>query len=225
MKYIKQYEFVSDNKQLIAIIKNLGVSPLYHAIKSPNAIKALQDDKLGGYSIQRAWENGKRYKDDQPEYEDSFFMRGISTSRDIEYCSKWNDVIFVFDTNKLKTKYKVIPYNWGYNIGRGYNQGARVKREREEFIITGYSHPKDNEDEDNNRSFMDMIKSPEGYIEPLSKYLLGFFISERFEEYMDENSKNYLQSHKKYLGVYGDYDTVKNKKISVKDKISKIFKL
>ena len=87
MKYLKTYEYVIENPQLRDIIKEYG-TPLYHAIKSENAIKALEDNSLGGYSIQRTWEGGKRLKDDQPGYYESDFMRGVSTSRDIDYCAE-----------------------------------------------------------------------------------------------------------------------------------------
>ena len=209
MKYIKQFEYVVNNDYLRHFTKELGIAPLYHAIKSENALKALKEEKLGGFSIQREWAGGKRYKDDQPEYDTSSFMRGISTSRDIEYCAKWNDIIFVFDQDALKTKYKIVPYNWGYSIGRGYIQGARMKREKEEFVITGHSNSyminSENEDENddkNSERFKKMISEPEGYIEPLNKYLLGFFISENFEKYTDEKDKEYFKSHPKYLGIY-----------------------
>lgn len=200
MKYLKLFEYVTNNRQLRNIIDKFSVAPLYHAIKSDRAIKALEENKLGGYSIQRTWAGGKRLKDDQPGYEESNFMRGISTSRDIDYCAKWNDIIFIFDQNKIKTKYKVVPYNWGYSIGRGYNQGSRVKREREEFVITGFSEGKMKDDDECNFKFMEMVQKPKGYIEPLDKYLIGFFISKRFEKYNDD--KSFFKLHKKYLGIY-----------------------
>jgi len=223
MKYIKTYnkifELAANNIHIRQFVSELGIAPLYHAIKSENAILALKEDKLGGYSIQRFWPDGKRLKDDNPEYNTSNFMRGISVTRDIEYANKWNDVIFVFDPNKIKTKYKVIPYNWGYSIGKGYIQGSKMKREREEFIITGYNYPKYSDDDNkNNKKFIKMTSKPEGYIEPLNKYLLGFFISERFEKYINEDYKKYLQSHEKYLGYYED-DSIK--KISMTNKVIK----
>ena len=156
MKYLKTFELAIDNTHIRQFVSELGVTPLYHAIKSKNAITALKEDKLGGYSIQRIWPDGKRLKDDEPGYEKSNYMRGISTTRDIEYANKWNDVIFVFDPTKLKTKYKVVPYNWGYSIGRGYIQGSRMKREREEFVITGFSEGQKNDE--HNLKFMKMIK-------------------------------------------------------------------
>ena len=111
MKYLRLFEYITKNQQLRNIIDKFSVAPLYHAIKSDRAIKALEENKLGGYSTQRTWEGGKRLKDDQPGYDESDYIRGISTSRDIDYCAKWNDIIFIFDQDKLKNKYKVIPYN------------------------------------------------------------------------------------------------------------------
>jgi len=200
MKHIKLFEYVTNHQQLRNIIDKFSVAPLYHAIKSDRAVKALEENKLGGYSTQRIWDDGKHFKDDQPEYDKSNFMRGISTSRDIDYCANWNDIIFIFDQDKLKTKYKVIPYNWGNSIGRGYIQGSRMKREREEFIITGFS--KGLKKDKHNIKFMKMIDKPKGYIEPLDRYLIGFFISDKFEKYHDEKDKEFFKSHKKYLGIY-----------------------
>lgn len=219
MKYIKQYEYVIDNN-ILKDLKKLGTSLLYHAIKSDRAIVALTENKLGGYSFQRAWEGGKRLKDDDINYEKSDYLRGISTSRDIEYCAKWNDVIFVFDRKKIKDKYKILPYNWGYSIGHGYNQGSNVKREREEFIITGFNE--NIKKDPKNLKFQKMISKPNGYIEPLDKYLIGFFISDYVGEYMNDDIKQQLQSHPKYLGVYIE-ERSKNKKLSIKDKIKNAF--
>ena len=219
MKYIKQFEYVIDNE----VLKNLrdsGVSVLYHAIKSDRAITALNENKLGGYSIQRTWDGGKRLKDDHPEYDNSNYLRGLSTSRDIEYCAKWNDVIFVFDKEKIKNKYKILPYNWGYSIGRGYNQGINAKREREEFIITGFN--KGFKSDDRNQKFFKMYSNPNGYIEPLDKYLIGFFISNYVGEYMNADIKQQLQSHPKYLGFYIE-ERSKNKNLSIKDNVKNAF--
>jgi hypothetical protein len=214
MKYVQTInEYVVNNKYLTLITKEFNCMPLYHAINSDRAIIALNENKLGGYSFQRTWEGGKRLKDDQSGYEDSLFLRGISTTRDITYANNWNDIIFVFDKNKLKTKYKIVPYNWGYSIGKGYKQGARMKKEREEFVITGRSdsvtYGKNNKSifydkKDKINSFLDMKETPKGYIEPLDKYLLGFFIGERYLEYQKDEDIKYLTTHDKYLGIYAD---------------------
>lgn len=218
MKYIKQFEYVIDNEHLKKL-SNLGVPLLYHAIKSDRAIIALNDNKLGGYSYQRIWGDGKRLKEDSPEYKNSDYLRGISTSRDIEYCAKWNDIIFVFDKEKIKNKYKILPYNWGFHIGNGYRQRS-IKREREEFIITGIN--KNIKRDPKNLKFMKMLETPNGYIEPLDKYLIGFFISGFVGEYMNEDIKKQLQSHPKYLGVYLE-ERAKSKKLSLQDRIKNAF--
>ncbi len=197
MKHIKQFEYIIHNKKLREILKE-GNSLIFHAIKCENVISALKENKLGGYSTQRIWDDGKRLKDDMPGYEESNFLRGISATRDIEYANKWNDIIFVFDYDKIKTKYKTIPYNWGYSIGGRYRQNHRSKREREEFIITGINK------KDNNFNFIEMRSTPNGYIEPLDKYLIGFYISNHLGRFIDEKHKLYIMSHKKYLGVYNE---------------------
>ena len=192
--------------------KDFNVNPLYHAIKHEWAIKALSDNKLGCYSTQRYWKDGKRRKDDEEDYDSGLWMRGLSLTRDIEYAKTWNDIIFVFDREKLKHKYKLLPYNWGYSIGGGYKQGDRAKREREEFLFTGVddiNNPrtgKHYKDKYLNYKAFDIMKNtPKGYIEPLDKYLVGFYISNHFMK----NLKKYnlkelkiLKSHKKYLGDY-----------------------
>jgi hypothetical protein len=160
----------------------------------------LENNSLGGYSFQRTWAGGKRLKDDMPGYNESDYLRGISATRDPEYANNWNDVIFVFDLDKIKTKYKIVPYNWGYSIGGGYRQDYRSKREKEEFIATGYN--KGFEDDKNNEKFIKMISKPNGYIEPLNKYLIGFYISNHIGKYMNEEFREYLINHKKYLGMY-----------------------
>lgn len=214
MRYIQEYklyEFISNNSNFKKLLIEDNISPLFHALKSSYAKKALEENKLGGYSHQRYWKGGIRYKDDHPNYENSDYIRGISTTRDIEYASKWNEIIFVFDSNKLKQKYKIIPYNWGFLIGGNYKQKS-IKREKEEYVVTGISLIKDIEDLDNedyrsrNVQIMKMLETPKGYIEPLNKYLLGFFIGGRLYDTMNKEDKNFFESHKKYLGVYTDND-------------------
>lgn len=70
-------------------------------------------------------------------------MKGISTTRDIEYAKGWGDVIYLLDKDKIRQHFKVIPYSWGYSIPQSSTPGMgqtlfhkfRHKREREEFIV------------------------------------------------------------------------------------------
>jgi hypothetical protein len=201
------FEYVMNNDTLRSIVKETTIAPLYHALNIDNALMALTENKLGGYGIQRFWEDGKRKKDDEAGYESGKWMRGLSLTRDVDYAATWNDVMFVFDQEKLKHKYKIIPYNWGYSIGGGYIQGANVKREREEFLITGYSdefNPRTGKKfKQKDRQYQEVKKmkaTPEGFVEPLDNYLIGFFLSEYHST--RENNEKELEQHKKYLGIY-----------------------
>ena len=145
--------------------EELSRAPLYHAIKFERAKLALDKNKLDCYSFQRIWPEGKRLKDDHPDYYKSQYLRGISLTRDFNYAKSWNDIVFEFDQDKLKNKFKITPYNWGYSIGKGYKQGSNSKREREEFLITGITQELN-------------INEPVGSIEPLDRYLTGFWIDD-----------------------------------------------
>lgn len=110
-------------------------APLYHGVAHRNAIQQLQQDFIQGLTNQRFWPDGRRLRDNHLEYEDSFWLRGISTTRDQNYAKDWADVVYVLDQSKLTQRYKVIPYNWGYSNSR--NNKPDPKREREEFIVLG----------------------------------------------------------------------------------------
>lgn len=147
---------------------------LYHSLKTEYALQAFQKNKLDAYTFQRFWPDGKRRKDDDPEYKNSYYYRGLSLTRDPKYAANWSDIIFEFNQDALKTKYKIIPYNWGYSIGGGYEQGPRVKREREEFLIVStINHPL------TNVQLANTLKTPGGAVEPLDRYLEGVYINKK----------------------------------------------
>lgn len=177
---------------------NHSHADLYHAIKTEYALTALETNKLDTYTFQRFWEDGKRKKDDHPEYFNSFYYFGLSLTRDINYASQWSDVIFVFDQSALKTKYKLLPYNWGYSIGNGYVQGHRVKREREEFLIASvYKKTL------SNRELLDKLRTPNGSIIPLDRFLKGFYISKAIDKIYDGKNEKLekLKKHPLFLGL------------------------
>jgi hypothetical protein len=176
------------------IFEEASRADLYHAIKPEYAITSLENNKLDCHSTQRTWPGGIRMKDDQPGYNDSDWMRGLSLTRDIKYAQGWGGVVFIFDQVKLKTKYKIVPFNWGYLIGRGYKQGSNAKREREEFLITGVEKGPLNHNE-----FMKMLSKPMGSIEPLDKYLKGFSINPK---YMDKSNYERLTEHPLFTGFF-----------------------
>lgn len=163
---------------------------LYHAIEFKRALSALSDNKLDCYSFQRICPGGKRLKDDHPDYYNSEYLRGISLTRDFNYAKNWNNIVFEFDQEKLRQKFKIVPYNWGYSVGRGYKQGHRMKREREEFLIVGTT-------KDLN------IEKPFGSIQPLDKYLIGFWVDTFLTDLngYDEDIKN-LMKHSLFNGFF-----------------------
>ena len=176
------------------ITEEVSRADLYHALEAKYAINALELNRLDCYGFQRTWPGGKRLKDDMPGYDDSWWMRGISLTRDVEYAKKWQSVVFIFDQDKLKQKYKIVPYNWGYSIGRGYEQGMNMKREREEFLITKViKHSL------KGRKFLNEREKSGGSIEPLDIYLKGFLINPK---YMKDDHYNYLTQHELFAGFY-----------------------
>ncbi len=110
-------------------------APLYHGVRFDHAAKQLKENRIEGRTTQRFWPGGRRLKDDHPEYKDSFWLKGVSLTRDINYAKHWADIVYVIDQTKLSQRYKIIPFNWGYANAK--SRGQHHKREREEFVVLG----------------------------------------------------------------------------------------
>ena len=54
MKHLQIFEYYVQNKELRDLSKE-GRDIIFHAIKSKNAVKALENNSLGGYSFQRGF--------------------------------------------------------------------------------------------------------------------------------------------------------------------------
>jgi hypothetical protein len=127
--------------QFIASNENV----LFHAVKAEYALEQLTNGFIEGHTHQRYWADGLRRKDNHPNYEDSYILKGLSTTRDIEYAKRWGQVIYVLDKEKIRNQFKITPYSWGYSIPDSTTPGMGKtlfhkfchKREREEFIILG----------------------------------------------------------------------------------------
>lgn len=109
-------------------------APLYHGVRFDYAIEQLQKNRIEGRTSQRFWPDGRRLKDNHPEYEDSFWLKGVSLTRDIKYAQHMGDIVYVIDQRRLSQRYKIIPFNWGYS---GKHRQVDPKREREEFVVLG----------------------------------------------------------------------------------------
>lgn len=195
--------------KLIAFFESINEAspvstPLYHAISADRASNALISNSLGGYTTQRFWPDGKRRRENDPGYENSWWYKGISTTRDLRYAAKWNYVVFEFDKNKLNQKYKIIPYAWNYHMSDSPspfpNDHFRHKIEKEEFVITGkmppFMTPLSNEfdelpepEQDKHiELFNTFTDKPIGKIEPLDKFLTGIYVTKELDGYHFRNS-------------------------------------
>ena len=190
-------------REFISIVEGRD-APLYRAYREPQwAVKALRDDELVGSTTQRYWPDGKRRIDDDPEYKDSFWMKGLSMTRDMEFAKMWGDVVLVFDQRLLSQRFKFEPFNWGYSIPSGNHH----KREREEFLVlkkTGDTFGGNDWTMADSKRF----REPEGSIKPLSKYLIGFWLDqelntpEGYTHGLPDEDLSYLKSHPKLLGYF-----------------------
>lgn len=171
-------------------------APLYHALSAEHAITALIEDRLLATSSQRFWSNGKRLKDNHPDYKKSFWRKGISLTRDIRFALSWNVVVFVLDTTKLISKYKIEPYAWNSQ----FPDKKDHKKEREEYLIVkGNADDYMVHDDGDVRFDVNRFVQPEGMVPHLHTYLLGIFISSRFPT-LDDQSLNTITSNPKFFG-------------------------
>jgi len=136
IKAFLENKLLSDKDFLTNTIKNNDSSrqSVWHAINAENIIGILDDMKLKPYTSQRYWPDGKRLKDNHPEYEDSFWMYGWSTTRNKEYAMSWNSVVFELDIDKIKQQFEVKPFSWNFLFSHNTNN----RKEHEEFIVSAY---------------------------------------------------------------------------------------
>lgn len=182
-------------------------APLYHAIRDlEHAATALKTNRLAATTTQRFWADGKRriqQRYDDEEYENSYWMKGVSLTRDIQFACDWGGVILVLDQAKLARRYKIMPLNWMYSIK---NSTSR-KKEREEFLIVkatpdDYIHPEDYEGEPRRDRFdWNRWRSIEGYVNNLDQYILGIYVDEYIANtYEDDPRISIIRNHPKFLG-------------------------
>jgi hypothetical protein len=178
-------------------------SPLYHAISFDHSVTALTNDELLGTTTQRYWPDGNRRKDNASDYNDSFWMKGISFTRDWRFAQSFNNVVFSLDQALLSNRYKIIPFNWGFSLPKGNHH----KREREEFLVTKmtgstFMEPEDPDDPTSgSRLNVKAMKAPNGKVAPLSRYLLGIYVQKPKHSF-DTDYIEQIVNHPKFLGFY-----------------------
>lgn len=195
---------------------------LWHGYRDiDHVIKALKNDEMLGTSTQRWWKDEKHYTDDQGDvYENSFWMKGISFTRDKKFAQNWGSVVFEIDQKKLSQNYKIIPFSWQKTFSR--KEGAykpHFKREREEFLIlekepNTFMFP-DEDDFDKPRFDVNAFKTPaKKSVKPLSRYLLGIWVDKSVEDIYTGRKYNnggpekkderfeFLKQHSLFKGYY-----------------------
>lgn len=153
------------------IIQESSRAPLYRGISDLRFVdEAIAEDRIVATGWQRMWVDGKRRKDNDPEYDGSQWLLGVSASRDLDFAMSWGRAaVFRLNADYLKMQYRIIPYNWAYSIP---NDDLPHKREREEFVVT--------------RSSVDTVRSKKtsdeyakqgGEIKPLARILTGIYLN------------------------------------------------
>lgn len=123
-------------KELLTIYKAVdsnNTELLFHAVKTEYVKEILERGSIKGFTSHRFWDNGKRYKDNTPEYQDSYWMKGISMTRDIRYAIDWGHAILVFDRREILKNHAIESYNWGNHMANRHSTDH--KKEREDFVI------------------------------------------------------------------------------------------
>ena len=90
------------------IIQEGRDAPLYHGYNNPvHASRAFASGKMAATSTQRFWADGRpRLEKIDPDYEDSYWMKGISFTRDIRFAMSWGGVVIAIDQAKLAQRIK-----------------------------------------------------------------------------------------------------------------------
>lgn len=221
---------MSIQKYLKDKLENKGqYTSLYHGVKLEVAAQIIDNDKMEARTTQRYWEDGKKRKDNDPDYETSKWMKGWSMTRSFDYAFLWSGLVLEFDKSDLQKEFKIEPISWNYTIGRMNPNDIDHKKEREEFVIasrtgkgtkdyeriaeemqeTAYQEYEKTKDIDKLRevgdvSFVDLLKEPEG--KPLlnvKKKIKSIYISDALVEiYGLENEKiQKVLNHPKFKGI------------------------
>jgi hypothetical protein len=145
MRYIlseKQFTRLNEILDMVG-----GDSPLYHHTSEKRALNIISDDSLKGSHPSPDYLIRDRRLAKSPTQKvvsftrDKNFVPDESIGASFDFPEDLN-VIFVLDRNKLRTKYKVEPFNYSY-IDPNIEMNSPYKRgkENEERVLTSEIHP------------------------------------------------------------------------------------
>lgn len=170
-------------KHQIELEKN-GITPLYHGVSFQYVNNIFKNGFLECRTPHRYWSDGLRRKDDNEQYEDSYWKVGTCFSRNFEIALNFGGIVFVVDKNKLKQNFKIEPIAWNYHISSKSVRMPNHKKEREEFLIgekTNICLKKIKEEKDEIMKEMDSLED------------LYFFMPENTEE--EKSKKLSMKQH------------------------------
>lgn len=196
---------------------------LWHGIKLEHAETILSSNQIGGRTTQRYWLDGRRRKEGEADYQSSFWLKGISTTRDPQFAVNWGSVILELDQERIAHNFKIIPYAWNFHIDNVIKTDS--KREREEFIVLSFTGRTSDDymkeweeyrdrlqndpdttgwDEREYKDWLAMWTRPEGRpLAPLDRFLKGVYLNDgSVQIYGEENSTiQYVMAHPKFKGL------------------------
>ncbi len=159
---------------------------LYHSCRVEYGIKSLKNNKMLASTKQFFFKNNNRGGNRDEIVANADRLYGISTTRSKNLA--YGGITFVFSKEKLKTKYRVVPFDFDgmFGVSRKSTSPRHSKfYEREEFVV---------------------VSKYEGrYLEPLDRYLVGFYLSEdpkKSQEFKNSSNVEYLTNHHLFLGYY-----------------------
>ena len=131
---------------LLEALEQIEGTPLYHHTSEERALSIMKQDKLRG-SLP-----SEDYLELDPRLKNTSTQQAISLTRDKNFIpglsigSSWEqpkdlNVIFVLDSNKLKTKYKVEPFNYTFLDPNFANEPYEKNPEHEERVLTSKIQP------------------------------------------------------------------------------------
>jgi hypothetical protein len=168
---------------------------VFHGVRLDYVGTILEENKIKGYTTQRYWEDGRRRTDADFDYNESLWMKGISTTRTLDFAANWAGVVLVLNLDKIKANTEVVPFAWNYHISKG---SGHFKKETEEFVVlkkTGKQFKK-----------IDNPNFKEEYDE-----IMGFDFNEMSKEYSPEELEDFrkLQEDFKKKSQQSDIEGLK----------------
>lgn len=113
-----------------------GENIVWHGMTDRDFDKLVENEyQMKAYTTQRYWKDGKIRKDNEPDYNSSFWYHGWSFSREKQVSTNFGEIVFAIDLNEVKKTNSVIPISWNYTIGRMDPKKINHKKEQEEFVI------------------------------------------------------------------------------------------